>query len=306
VAEASGKGRSGRPGRLHSVLRVGRERDPQEIADEVRTYAAGRRWLLPLLYVGQTIDSVLAGVWLLLGNWRLLLLELVPALWLGAITWDWRVRTFGRLPLAEVHGLVALGVVLVVLGTTLVAYWCNSVFAFTAVQPSPVDLSAAFASARSHARRITTWALAAGGAHAVVAVAFTRTNVLLYSIALGAVVLVQMYGLVALPVALVAQPTKKLRTRGERAARLALNGALSGVASTPGFLLNRIGILLFAVGLPWLGVAVLVPAVVFQAAGAASSRAVQLAARVQEANESGEEGAPDACNPVAPEPPPEP
>ena len=233
------------------------------------------------------MESVLAGVLLLVGNWRLLLMELVPALWLGAITWDWRARTFGKLPLAEVHGEAAVAVMAVILVMTFAAYWCNAVFAFAAVQSPPVDLRAAMRSAGAHWRRITVWAAVAGLAHLVVAVYLTRTTVTIYSITLGAVVVLQMYALVAMPVALVARARVPSRGRRDRIARLLLAGALSGVASSPGFLLNRLAILLIALGLPWLGVALLVPAVVVQAAGAASSRAVQLAARVQEARHAG-------------------
>jgi hypothetical protein len=250
-------------------------------AENVRRFVAGRRWLLPVLVIGQTIDALVAGGLLLLRNWRLMLVELVPAMWLGALTWDWRTRATGRLPLAEVYGLAAVGVALFVIAATYAAYWCNAVFAFTAVQTPPTNLRRAVQSATSRCRVIATWALLAGLAHAVVAVFVTRTTVLAYSIALGAVVLVQMYGLVALPVALVTpKATRERRTLRERILALALTGAVSGVASTPGFVLNRVGLLLFAVGAPWLGVLVLVPAVIVQAAGAASARAVQLAARV--------------------------
>ena len=203
------------------------------------------------------------------------------------------------------YGLVAVAVTVFVIGTTLIAYWCNTVFAFTAVQPPPIDVKAAYASARVHRWRITRWAVVAGSAHAVVAVFLTRTNVALYSVALGAVVVLQMFGLVALPVALVAQPVKEHLGPRQRAARLLLSGALSGVASTPGFVLNRLAILLFALGAPWLGAALLVPAVLFQAAGAASSKAVQLATRVQEANQA--RSAPsEPGNRPAPEVPPNP
>ena len=287
------------------MLAASADKDPQEVAELVRSYAQGRRLLVPLLYVGQTIDAVVRGVLLLVSNWRLLLLELVPALWMGAITWDWRSRTFGRLPLPDVYGLQAVVVATIVIATTFIAYWCNSVFAFTAVQPPPVDVKGAYASARLHTGRITRWALAVGTAHALVAVFITRTNVALYSIALGAVAMLQMYGLVALPVALVVRPAKEVLTRRERVARMALKGALSGVASTPGFLLNRLAILLFALGAPWAGVALLIPAVIFQAAGAASARAVQLATRVKEASASETQGQSASDTPAAPERPPE-
>ena len=83
------------------------------------------------------------------------------------------------------------------------------------------------------------------------------------------------------------RPSRERLGARQRAARLLLSGALSGVASTPGFLLNRMAILFFALGAPWIGAALLVPAVVVQAAGAASSRAVSLAARVEEARKAG-------------------
>lgn len=312
VPAAGDCGGGGRLTQLRRLLDTGRDADPQAVADGVRRVIGRRRWLLPLVVVGQTLDALVAGVLLLLRNWKLLLVELVPAIWLGALTWDWRARVTGRLPLAEVHGAAAVGVAVLVMAATYAAYWCNALFAFTATRPPPVDLRAAARSARAARRTIATWALLAGAAHALVAVFVTRTNLPLYSIALGAVVLVQMYGLVALPVALVA-PTaaRHRRTLRERAAAMVLTGAVSGVASAPGFLLNRLGLVFFAVGVPWLGMIVLVPAVLIQAAGAASARAVQLAARVQ-VREAGAGAVDDRvppgsgsapCTPPAPVPP---
>ncbi len=304
------EGRRSALGRVRAVVAAGRSADPDAVAGELRSYAQQRRWLLPVLYVGETIEAVVAGVLLLLRNWRLLLVELVPAVWLGAITWDWRARTFGELPLAEVYGAVALGVAVLVVTATVVAYWCNAVFAFTTVQPPPIDLRAAFRAATAHRRRILAWAVPIGLAHTVVAVFLTRGTLALYSVALGAVVVVQMYGLVALPVALVTGDSRRREhlTRRERISRAVVSGTLTGVASTPGFVLNRLGILMFAVGAPWAGVALLVPAVLFQVAGVASARAVQLAARVREVEGANQHGAPPrgapGCTSPAPEPPP--
>ena len=75
------------------------------------------------------------GVKVIIVNWRLTLVELVPAVLIGLTWWDLRVHLFGVRDLAVVHdiGLVVVAVGVVVI--TVVFYWCNAVFAFAVENP---------------------------------------------------------------------------------------------------------------------------------------------------------------------------
>lgn len=254
--------------------------DAHEVADALRALGQRSPWLRPLVYVGHTLDALVGAVLVLLTTARLALVELVPAVWLAAITWDWRSRTSGKLELPEVHGPVALAVVALVLLVTLAAYWCSATVTFALLQPMPISVGRAFGAARAHAPLITSWALAVGTAHAAVSVGLSRTTVGWYGLGLGIVAVAQMYSLVALPVALAGLPRLHLPFR-QRLLNTLLTAGITVVAVAPGLVLNRLSVALIDVGVPAGGVVLLAGAVILQIAATSSAHTVALATKVK-------------------------
>ena len=178
------------------------------------------------------------------------------------------------------HGWVAVAVFVGVIAANLLAYWCNVTIAFTLMQRS-VDLRAAFAAVWTHARVIDAWAVSVGACHAIVSVFVSRTTVAWFTLALGLVALVQMYALVALPAALVgARHARRKQSLRDRASVAAVTGTVATVAAAPGFLLNRLALLVIAIGLRPVGIALMAVAVLVQIAGTSSAQAVSLATKV--------------------------
>jgi hypothetical protein len=254
--------------------------DPADIARLLQRAGMHHRILLPLAFAGHTLESVVHGVLLLVRNWRLMLVELVPAVWIGAITWNWRAHVSGRLELVEVHGSVAVAVAVFVVTVNLVAYWCNAVFAFTLSQGDRIDLSAAFRQARQQAKIVNTWAISIGALHAYVAVFAVRWSIGGFAIAQGFIAIIQMYALVALPAALAGLRRRRKLPVHERLSALAITATLTGLAVAPGLGLNRAGVVLIGLGLAVPGGIVLTVAIVLQVAATSSARAVKLAANL--------------------------
>src|SRR5438093_12382477 len=67
-----------------------RSTDPASVESALKELGGRRRWLTPLAYAAGTVAVVFDGVLLLIRNWRLTLLQLVPALWISAMTWNLR------------------------------------------------------------------------------------------------------------------------------------------------------------------------------------------------------------------------
>jgi hypothetical protein len=260
--------------------------DASSVAESLRSLSAQSPWLVPLAWAGYTLDAVVRAVLVLLTTARLALVELVPAVWIGAITWDWRVHLSGDLPLPAVHGCMVPVIVVLVVGANLAAYWCNSTLAFAFLQTGSIRLGEAFADARRHARVITAWALTIGAIHAFVSVVLARTSLAWYGAGISVVVVLQLYALVALPVA-IAGFSRKNVPRSQRALGALLTGAITLVALAPGFALNRLGLGLIGLGLPWLGVVVLVFATIVQVAATSSAHTVSLATKLQVARSTG-------------------
>lgn len=277
-----------------SAIRSAEAEGVSGVAVRVRQAGDRSRWLWPVRYLGHTLDAHVAGTLVLLTTARLALLELVPALWLGAMTWDWRVHATGKLPLPDVHGAAAAGVVLLVLVVNVVAYWCNVTLAFALVQPPPVRVRRALAAAAVHGRLIMTWALVVGLVHAFVSVVLPRTSVGWHGLGLTVVVVTQMWGLVALPATLAGLPRKGLAWR-DRLAATAVTGLITLVALAPGLLLTRIGLLVLGTSLAWVGIAVLAVAIALQIVATSSVHTVSLATKVavasRSADDSTQEGA---------------
>jgi hypothetical protein len=127
---------------------------------------------------------------------------------------------------------------------------------------------------------VNAWAISIGVLHAGVAVFAVRWSLGGFAVAQAAIAVVQMYALVALPAALAGlrkQPKLPIR---ERLSAMAITASLAGIASAPGFGLNRAGVVLIGVGLPVVGGVVLAVAIVLQVAATSSTRAVKLAAKL--------------------------
>jgi hypothetical protein len=275
---------------LRQIVRLARARadtaDPHLVAEALRELGRRSWWGVPLVLVGRTLDALVGAVLLLFTTARLALVEIVPALWLGAITWDWRVHSTGQLPLPAVHGWVAALVAVGVLVVNLAAYWCNVVLSFALRDPPPIRIRRAFREARNHGSTITAWALAIGGIHAFVSIVLARSSLAWFGVGITVVVVIQMYALVALPVSLAGLSFKGI-PRTQRLGSTLATAALTLVALAPGFVLTRIAIALMNLDVRWIGAAVLVVAVLVQVAATSSVRTVVLAAKLNVA-ESGQ------------------
>ena len=161
-----------------------------------------------------------------------------------------------------------------------VAYWCNATFAYTMVQGATTDIRAAFREARPHWRLVGGLALLTASVQSVIWLLAPHTHVKWLLIALLVMFVVQVYLFIAIPSWLLG--VRKSGTRKERTTQSLTTGVLSGVASTPGFLLNRIGLLLMGTGsLFFLGVAVVSIGAVLHVTASSSVRVVKMSVRLR-------------------------
>jgi hypothetical protein len=71
------------------------------------------------------------GVKSLFSNWRLTLVELLPAIWVWAAMLDLRLHVFqGNLPRQWIEGPMIVGLVVAATVITALCYYLNAVFAF--------------------------------------------------------------------------------------------------------------------------------------------------------------------------------
>ena len=249
--------------------------DPTRVESALSALASSRRILAPLGWTLGTIMLLFQGLRTVIVNWRFTLIELVPAIWIGLTWWDLRVHALHKLALSPVHGVALVVVAVGVIAITVACYWCNAVFAMAVEPGAQRSLGDAWAKTRHHARYLNTWGFGVGFAHAIASTMVVRTGLLGFSIAIGVVALVMMISFVTVPARLLGLTTR--RPLPQKVSRAAVSGAVGAVAQAPGFLLNRVGLLLLGVHLLVIpGIAVFAVGVALQTAAVSSVSAVKL------------------------------
>jgi len=246
---------------------------PAQLRDGIAALGA-RHWLLrPIALVADVAVLMVQGILLLFRNWRLVLLELVPAVWLATILWDWRVHVLRGESVVVVHGWADVAIVALILAATMIAYWCNVAFAFAATH-SPPRVSWAMRQSTAAWPSIVGAALLVSTLHVTVSVGSVRAGWGFFSVGITIVVLVQMLMYTLLPARVLGLRSERMTVR-DRIGKSILAATVALIASAPGFGLSRLGQLLLATrSLRWLGVVVLAIAVLVQVAGVSSTRAV--------------------------------
>lgn len=275
---------AGEPGRHQSrwqalVRAAGavRSTDAAQVETALKDLGGRRRWLTPLVYAAGTLAVVFDGVLVLLRNWRLTLLQFSPALWIWIMTWNMK-HHFASKPTFSTNEVIAIAIG--VLLAAQVAYWCNATFAYTMAQDGTGDISDAFADARRHWRLVGGLALLTGAAQACIWLLMPRLKTHWLWLALLLMFVVQIYLFIAIPCWLLG--VRQTGSRRYRATRSATTGVLSGVATMPGFLLNRIGWLLLGSGaLTILGGALVAIGAVLHVTASSSVRVVKLSVRLR-------------------------
>jgi hypothetical protein len=272
-------------GSISGLLRMARtvaDADAVRIEFAARELGASRRYLAPVAWAAGAIVLLIRGIKLLILNWRLLLIELVPAGWVWLVMWDLkqhalRGAAFRELTLA---GVLVAGAGAVAL--TMTAFWCNTVFGYAIAGPRP-RIAPAVRQANCHLAGIAVAGLVVG---VIIALAFATVprigSTWVYVVVLSAVLSLLLVSLVAIPARILGAKRTKLPLR-QSVGGLAAGGALTAVVMTPGFILDRLGILLLGVpGLHVLGLILLSVGAALHAAGMASVRAVKLSMKLGE------------------------
>ncbi len=267
--------------KLGAAARAVAAADPTRIEQAARELGESRRLLAPLAWAAGTILLLLRGIKLLILNWRLSLLQLVPAAWVWLVMWNLKQHALRGSPFREFTPAGTATLFAITLAVSVIAFWCNTVFAFAIDTPPPPRIRPAMRQARAFRRKIVTSGLLLGSALGAAALVVPRLDLQwLYVLVLGSVLGLMLISFVAVPARIIGVHRERLPPK-EAVGRLAVSGALSAVAMAPGFILDRIGLILLGVsGLRLLGFVLLSVGTALYAAGMSSVKAVKLAVKL--------------------------
>ena len=285
VPDTPAEARGGRLRRLLAVLvsltKAVADLDPKSIESTAVQFGNSRPYLAPIAWAAGTLVLLLRGVKLLILNWRLLLIQLVPAAWIWIAMYDLKQHGLRGAPFRDLNAGAVIVLSAIAIAWTIAAFWCNTVFAYAIDVPPPPLIRPAVHQTNKHWGAVLSAGLVVGGMLAGAAVVVPRTDhYWLFVVTLGGVLGVMFISFVAVPARIIGRRPQKLPPR-EAIGRTATGWAVSAVAMTPGFLLDRLGLLIIAApGFHVIGFVLLSIGTALYAAGMSSVKAVKLSIKL--------------------------
>ena len=259
------------------LVRAIQENDEDAVQAAVLRLSRSRRLFAPLAFVVGAFAMLFRGLRLLVTNWRLTLIQILPALWIWLALYDLKAHVLHGKSFHALRGPVLIPINLAIVAITAACFFLNAVFALAIARSGPPMIRPAFEEARRRAVPILSWGAAVGVLLGLSTTVFTRYGPPWFTLSLGIVVGLMMICYVAVPARLIGG--KPVRSRREKLTVGALGATLSATICTPPYLLGRLGLLML--GSPVLripGIFVLVVGFTLHAGATGAVRAIKMSA----------------------------
>lgn len=260
-----------------------RHGDEADIARAIEDLSRSRRYLAPLAYAVGGVAMLLGGVRLLFSNWRLTLIQVLPAVWIWLAMYNLRAHLLHGREFRELEGPLVVLLLAAIVAVTIGVFFFNAVFGFAISQGGTPRVRLAIAEARKRLAPIVVTGGALGLALGLAVLLAPRAGEPWFAVSLGVVIGLMMVTYVAVPSRLIG--IEPMASRRDRLSASAVGGLLGIALATPPYILGRIGLLM--IGSPFLripGFAVFLVAATLQAGATSAVRAVKLGARLGSAD----------------------
>jgi hypothetical protein len=281
-SEAAGTRRERVKGGVVRLIDAIRRSDDDAVERAVLQLSSTRRWLAPLALIVGAFLMLFQGLKLLVTNWRLTLVQIVPAMWIWVAMLDIKIHVLQSKGFHILRGPILIPAIFGVTAITAASFYLNGVFAFAISVPGQPQIRPAFAKANQHMRTILAWGLSVGLALSFSALIATRWGGWSFVISQSIVVGVMMLCYLAVPARMVGIDTKTGRSRRDKLAATAVGGAVGAVVCSPPYTLGRLGILMLGWGAVafWFGVLLIVIGATLQTGVTSAVKAVKFSAKL--------------------------
>ena len=263
--------------RVRSLVRAIEENDEAKVEEAVLRLSRSRRVFAPLAFTISAFVMLYDGLRLLVSNWRLTLVQILPAMWIWLAMFDLKAHALHGKSFNVLRGPVLIPIGLAIVTLTVTSYFLNAVFAFAISQPRSVEIRPAVSRARRHWVPIVVSGATTGTLLALSTTVVTRWGRPWFTLSLGIIVGVMMVSYVAVPARLIGG--KRTQTRRDKLSTSVVGGALSATVCTPPYILGRLGILMLGSSLLFIpGIFVLALGVTLQAGATGAVRAIKMSA----------------------------
>ena len=237
-----------------------------------------RRWLSPLALAVGAFAMLFEGVKLLFTNWRLTLIQVLPAMWIWAAMYDLKAHVLHGKSFHTLTGPTLIPIVLGIAAITAASFYLNAVFAYAIVQP------AGRRSAGVHPGPVSPGCrpgIGRGGWDplGLSTVVVVRWGVFWFGLTLSAVIGVMMLCYVAVQARLIGMKTS--HSRRDKLAASAVGGVIGAVVCTPPYVLGRVGLLMLGSSTLFiLGVIVFAVGLTLQAGATGAVKTIKMSAKL--------------------------
>jgi hypothetical protein len=277
------------------LIRTIRDCDDTTVEAAVVQLSHRRRILAPLALAVGALAMLFHGLRLLLSNWRLTLVQVLPAMWIWAAMLDLKLHLLHGESFRVIRGPVLIPVMTGVVAITMASFFLNAVFAFAIARPGPPKIRPAFTKARSHAGVVLAWGAGVGLLLGFSTVIMVRGGLWWFALSLSIVLGIMMVCYVTVPARLIGVTTT--HSRRDKFTAAAVGAALGAVVCTPPYLLGRVGILMLGSHTLFiLGIILLCVGGALEAGTEGAVKAVKVSAKLVTGHRSDDEEVPKAAS----------
>jgi hypothetical protein len=266
--------------------------DDEAVERAVLQLSARSRWLAPLALVVGAFLMLFQGLKLLVTNWRLTLVQILPAMWIWIAMLDIKIHVLHGKGFHTLFGPELLLAMVGVTAATAASFYLNGVFAFAIADGGEPQIRPAFAKANAHLGVILAWGIGIGLLLAFSALVVQRWGLWWFAVSQSIVVGIMMLCYLAVPARIVGIERKNT-SRRDSLATTCVGGAIGAVVCSPPYLLGRLGILMLGWHyLFWPGVLLIVIGATLQTGVTSAVKAIKFSAKLV--------GSPDAAETAEP------
>jgi len=268
--------RAGLVARIRALVQAIEQNDEEDIREAILRLSRSRRGLAPLAFAVGGVALLFEGVRLLASNWRLTLVQVLPAMWIWLAMLDLKVHLLHGRSFHFATGPVLIPIWALMIAITMASLFLNAVFAFAVARKGDPAIRPAVEEARRHLTPILAWGFVLGAALAFATTVASRYPRPWFGVSLSIVVGAMGLCYVAVPARLIGgKPVG--RSRRDKLTSSAVGGAVSATVCTPPYLLGRLGILMLGSKILFIpGIILLAIGVTLQAGATGAVRAIKM------------------------------
>ena len=271
---------------LKEFVGVLRQGDDASLEKAVVRLSKLHRWLAPVALIVGAVLMLFQGLKLLFANWRLTLVQVLPAMWIWVAMIDLKAHVLHGHSFHVLRGPILIPLILAIAGITAASFYLNAVFAFAISRYGGKEIRPAFADARAHLRVVLAWGLGIGLMLGFATMITSRWGRWPFTIAMSIVIAIMMICYLAVPARLIGISPQANLSRRDKLTATAIGGALGAVVCSPPYLLGRIGILLLgSFFVP--GLILLIIGLTLQAGATSAVKSIKMSAKLVSGSDTG-------------------